>query len=241
MAFVFGTQASVYIDGKSADCALSEINLEAELDEAEVTTLCSTIKDYIPGLAEVTVEVEGFFDTNTLDPASTLEAWLEARMGTIFPFVFAPAGDSVLGDPAYFMNGFLQEFSVSNTVDEAAAVEATFRCTSALSRGKMVQPLATFTATGNGPDLDNLVLTSAGGSAVLSVSAVSGTTPTLDVVLEHSVDGVTWATLGTFSQQNAVNGEIITFSGTVNRHVRAVHTIGGTSPSFTMNVVLHRN
>jgi len=235
----------VWLDGKSADCTLNEINMEREIEEAEVTTLCSTIKDYVPGLSEVTVEMEGFFDTNTLSPALTLEAWMNERLGVTFPFVFAPEGGGQVGDPMYFMNGFLQTYSVEATVDEAVSMEAEFRATGGLSRGLVVQPLTTQTATDTDgiTFLDGGAATTAGGSAVLSVAAASGTLPTLAVKLQHSADNITYADLtgGAFTSQTTINGEIISFTGTVNRYVRAVWTIGGTLPSFTFNVAVRRN
>lgn len=238
--FVFGTSSRIWLDGKQAACAINDITLEQDLDEAEVTTLCSTIKDYIPGLSEVTMDMKGYFDTNTLLPATTLEAWLDARFGTTFPMTFAPEGGAQQNDPVYFMNGFLQDYKVENTVDEAASIELTMRCTTGLSRGLVLQPEATFTTTGNGTAVDNAVLTSAGATAVLSVSAASGTTPTLDVVIEHSVDNSVWVPLITFAQRNSVKAEYKTVSGTVNRYLRAKRTIAGTTPSFTFNVVLDR-
>lgn len=76
----------------------------------------------------------------------------------------------------------------------------------------------------------------------INVSARSGTSPTLDIVVQHSPDGgTTWITLATFTQ--------ITASGTASQHVRAPHsgllrvdyTIGGTSPSFTFTATVYRS
>lgn len=249
MAFHLGTASRIWLDGKQAACAVNEINMEVEVEEAETTVLCSTIKDYIPGLSEVTVEMEGYFDTNTASPATTLEAWMDGRIGTTFPMTYAPEGGADIGDPVYIMNGFLQEYSVENTVDEAAAMEMTFRATSGLSRAKVVHTDGTArTATGNGGDtppgtgnLDNVTSTAFGGVGVLQVSAVSGTLPTLVVKLQHSANGTVWADLITFTSQNAVNGEYSTVSGTVNRYLRASWTITGTTPSFNFSLAFARN
>lgn len=251
MPFVFGTQARVWFDGKQGGCSLNELSLEAELDEAETTTLCSTIKDYIPGLAETTVEMEGFFDTNTASPATTLESWFEARLGTTFPITFAPDGGGDIGDPAYLMNGFIQEYTIENTIDEAAALEMTMRCSSALARGRVLHTDSVArTATGDGGDsppgtgvVDNTTSTANGGVAVLQVSAVSGTTPTLVVKVQHSANGTVWADLATFSSQNAINGEYLEVAAgtTVNRYLRAQWTIGGSSPSFNFNLAFKRS
>lgn len=252
MAFVFGTSTRVWIDGRQAACVINEITQEAELDEAEVTTLCSTIKDYIPGLAEVTIELEGYFDTNTVSPANTMEAIFHGKIssGDVFPVTFAPEGGADTGDPAYIMNGFLQEYSIENTVDEAAAVEATMRCTSSLARGKIVERGSIArTATGNagttvGTDvLDNGASTTNGGIAVLNVFAASGTTPSATVTLQHSADNSTYADLATFSAKTAIDGEylVVPAGTTVNRYLRARWVISGTSPSFNFNLAFKRN
>ncbi len=70
----------------------------------------------------------------------------------------------------------------------------------------------------------------------LNVSAASGTTPTLDVKLQHSPDGTQWADLGTaFAQKTAAGLETKAFTG-LHGYVRVSYTIGGTTPSFTFSV-----
>lgn len=73
-------------------------------------------------------------------------------------------------------------------------------------------------------------------TVTLDVTAVSGTTPTLDVKLQHSPDGSLWSDLGTaFTQKTAVSREVKTFTQ-MHGYVRVVWTIGGTTPSFTCSV-----
>lgn len=71
---------------------------------------------------------------------------------------------------------------------------------------------------------------------------VSGTSPTLDIIFQHSPDGTTWATLVSFTQITATNAKEIklrqAFTAAANPlvvlpFVRASYTIGGTdTPSF---------
>jgi hypothetical protein len=78
----------------------------------------------------------------------------------------------------------------------------------------------------------------------LDVTAASGTTPTLDVVVQHSIDGGTnWYTLATFTQKTTTGEEIKTEAeveaGTAEAYgdcFRVSYTIGGTTPSFTFSV-----
>lgn len=71
----------------------------------------------------------------------------------------------------------------------------------------------------------------------LNVTVVSGTSPTLDVKLQDSSDGVNWVDIpsGAFTQATATGVKRLVVSD-VGRYVRAVATIGGTTPSFTFDV-----
>ena len=72
----------------------------------------------------------------------------------------------------------------------------------------------------------------------LDVTAASGTTPTMDITVKGMVNGKAY-TLGTFTQATGVTGErIVIASAPVD--VRLDWAIGGTTPSFTFNVIAHR-
>ena len=73
--------------------------------------------------------------------------------------------------------------------------------------------------------------------ALLDVTVVSGTSPTLDLVIETSPDKVSWFIHTTFSQKTAVGKDFKTLSN-LGRFLRARWTIGGTTPSFTFSVAL---
>ena len=71
----------------------------------------------------------------------------------------------------------------------------------------------------------------------LNVSAASGTSPTLDVVVQDTVDGTNWNTIATFTQATAVTREVIRLTTAFTDQLRVVGTIGGTTPSFTFAVL----
>ena len=75
------------------------------------------------------------------------------------------------------------------------------------------------------------------GQALLDVTAVSGTNPTLDVVIETSADKAGWFTHATFSQKTGTAKDLKLLSN-VGKYLRARWTIGGTTPSFTFSVAL---
>lgn len=73
--------------------------------------------------------------------------------------------------------------------------------------------------------------------AQLDVTAVAGTSPTLDVVIEDTIDGGTnWNVIGTFAQRTLVAREVLNITGPFSDRLRVRWTIGGTGPSFTFAV-----
>jgi len=97
----------------------------------------------------------------------------------------------------------------------------------------------TITASTNGPTGDML----AGDGpcfAIQQIGTVSGTSPTLAGKIQESSDGSTWTdvTGATFTTVTAsTNTQAITFDRT-KRYLRYVATVGGTSPSYAIAVVL---
>lgn len=74
--------------------------------------------------------------------------------------------------------------------------------------------------------------------AQLDVTAASGTSPTLNVVLEDTLDGTNWNVIGTFAQRTAAGREVITVTTPFSDQLRARWTVGGTTPSFTFSLSL---
>lgn len=72
------------------------------------------------------------------------------------------------------------------------------------------------------------------------VTAVGGTTPTLDVTVEQSANGSTgWATVpGSALAQITAAGNRIGFVAPTQPYVRVVATIGGTTPTITGTVAV---
>lgn len=73
----------------------------------------------------------------------------------------------------------------------------------------------------------------------LNVTAASGTSPTLNVVVEDTLDGVNWNTVGTFAQRVAAGREVINLATPFTDRLRVRWTIGGTTPSFTFSVLAY--
>lgn len=69
----------------------------------------------------------------------------------------------------------------------------------------------------------------------LDITAVSGTTPTLDVTIQYSPDGTRWFTHTAFAQKTTTDKDSKQISG-LGKSMRIAYTIGGTGPSFTFQM-----
>lgn len=71
----------------------------------------------------------------------------------------------------------------------------------------------------------------------LNVTAVAGTSPTLDIDYQVSLDdGVTWFTKDSFAQATTTGTELITLTAPIGVRGRFVCTLGGTAPDFTFTL-----
>lgn len=73
----------------------------------------------------------------------------------------------------------------------------------------------------------------------LAVTAVTGTTPTLDLTIQDTVDGVNWFTIATFNQVTGVTNAVQRVTIPFTDQLRASWVIGGTTPSFTFSVSVY--
>ncbi len=71
----------------------------------------------------------------------------------------------------------------------------------------------------------------------LNVTAAAGTSPTLDVVLEDTVDGANWNVVATFTQKIAPGREVVNITTPFTDSVRTRWTVAGGTPSFTFDVL----
>jgi len=73
----------------------------------------------------------------------------------------------------------------------------------------------------------------------LSVTASSGSSPTLDVKFQDTPNGTLWFDIAgaSFTQvTGSTSSQIVSATRKFGRKIRAVATIGGTTPSFTFSV-----
>lgn len=70
----------------------------------------------------------------------------------------------------------------------------------------------------------------------LNVTAASGVAPTLDVLIQDTLDGTNWNTVASFTQATAATREVINVTAPFTDTLRVRWVVAGTSPSFTFAV-----
>ena len=179
----------------------------------------------------------GWFD----DAANSSVAAFVGSETTSQVVTINPAGSAAGSAVTGFEGAFGAEVERLIEKEGLHKLNVTYNVSGAIDDGKVVEALGAQTATGNSASLDNLAATTDGGAGYIQVTAVSGTSPTGDMIIQHSADDTSFANLVTFTQATAITAERIAVSGTVNRYLRVARTIGGSStPTITYMVAFAR-
>lgn len=244
MARQHGSKARAYCEDRDLSSYFRSLSLSQEVDTGDVSVLTSAGREFVAGLAMATLSAESPF---SLESAG---AGLEDLLHGASPafgandkvLVYLPQGDGA-GNVAYGLQGIINGDELGTDTGDAGVESIEVQASGGADRGIVLHALGAETATANGTTQDQTAATAKGGVGFLVCTAAAGTTPTLDVKIQHSTNGSTWADLITFTQRTAKGAQrsALGETVTVNRYVRAIWTIGGTGgPSFTFNVVFAR-
>lgn len=237
MAFTHSKDGRVLINERHASGHVSGFTASHRLNLSEVPALGDGGMKFIAGLLDGAFSVDGYFDPDSDSLWSELKAsrgTTEGLLATVLPDGFT------IGSPAFVTIGNISSFTTDSAVTDAVSLAMESQPNGGVDWGVSLHPHTAETATGNAASVDNTASSSNGGVATLHVTAASGTSPTLDAAVQHSVDDSVWVDLIEFTQATAETSERKTVTGTVNRYLRGEWEIGGTSPSFTFVIAFAR-
>lgn len=237
MSFVPANRARLLVGDAHLSCFLTQVGQDVSVDAQETTVLCDEAKTYLPTLVDGSLSLSGLFDGTPRGIHDMLKA--KKGLHDAEPYTFAPAGLQA-GQPVDMAQMLQMSYQVGAAVAGIVQVTAGGQVTGEVEQGAALVAPEPRTETGTGTAVDQTDASSAGGLIHLHVTAVEGTDPTLTVAVQHSVDGTTWVDLHVLPEQEDVGALAAEVSGTVNRHLRAVWTVGGTNPSFTFAVAFAR-
>lgn len=190
-------------------------------------------EESLAGVLNANVGVRGFYDA--AEPDLTMFTGAQAA------FSATKTNPVVAGDIGYSTRGIITRYAPRLQIGEVAGVDLGLRSDYPLVRGVCLET-GTFTATGNSAGIQQGAASATQKIyAFLHVTAASGTTPLLDLVLQSDDNaGFTSATARiTFAQVSAVGWQAKELAGAVtDDYWRISRTVAGGTPSFTYRVFI---
>tara|TARA_R100001460_G_scaffold107800_1_gene157148 strand:+ start:2267 stop:2977 length:711 start_codon:yes stop_codon:yes gene_type:complete len=235
MAFKHGKDTKVFINNTEFSSYFNSVDSTQTADVAESTTFGNLAKTYISGNKDGTMTITGFFD-------ATADDTLQPLLGGADMIISVGIDGLDATDSCIFGQGNINNYGVSSPVGDIVATSLDIQADSGIYSGTVLEN-STVTTTTTGTARDNTLSTANGGAGFLIVTAKSGTSPTLDAKIQHSADNTTYVDLVTFTQATAETSEVklVDEGTTVNRYLKAILTVGGSTPSFTAIIGFGRN
>lgn len=229
----------IVFDGRDMSGELSSIALEYSAETPDRTTFGDNSKRRLPGVLDVSATQSGFWDS--VDASDSLDKDLFDKIAAASGILsFSPDGGT-LGDIGFSFKAQTASYVPGATHGEVLAFTLTVNGDGPLVRGTVMENSAFITTT-NGTIRD-LSPAAASGDTIYSflhVTAVSGSTPTLNVTVESDelVGFLSPTVQLTHPEFTAVGADLQSKIGpivpNVDVHYRMVMTITGGSPSFTV-------
>ena len=235
MGITTGNQAQVLLDEFNLHQFAQSFSCEPMIDLHDASVLGTTSRIKHPGLKHATASSALF-----LDDAATTGSYdvLKSKYGAATPGIlsYAQLGFAI-GNPAILLYLNSIRFGVESIVEDLNKLSFNAEAAEdAADFGVSLHAYAAETSSTNSASVDNAAATTNGGVGVIHVAAISGTsTPTLTAKIQHSVDNSVWVDLITFTALTAVGKQRVEVAAgtTINRYLRTISTITGSSPSFT--------
>ena len=239
--FAHGKNVNVFLDEFDFSTYFTDVSASTSVDTAETSAFGTSAKSYIVGHRDGTVSLSGMFEAT----ASTgTDEFFDDALGnaTKTKVIVAPAGHSN-GAGAIMLVADDTSYEVSSAIADVVQASAEFQSTDAVEHGVILSSGATVSATGNGTGVDNTTSSTNGGAGFLSVP-VNTRNGTIGVKVQHSADNSTFADLVSFttvtSTQKTSERVEVASNTTINRYLRVVYTVAGSSGSATPVVAFTR-
>ncbi len=225
---------TILVDGYDLSCAFKELKMARKTDEIDTTALCTTgNKTFIPGLKEGSLSLTGIYDYDGTNLDKIENVLQTAFSNQSISIVSASLGALAVGGIAFQCRGGQVKKDVESVKNQLIMTMADIHAQGNIFSGKwLFGAQMGDSATTVGTSVDNLVPTTNGGvlhfHAVTTIPGLEGTDS--QILVEHSVDGTTWATLITSTAIGAGHGAFavqVAAGTTVRRYLRATVTSDG--------------
>ena len=240
--------SSTSLHGKGSVLLSAQYNLQAYLNKFNIkhdkaanesTVLGLDDRTYVPGLQGGSVTGGGVYRgaASAADADTELRRALNSSTATVMSIGI---GGFAVGRRTRSWQARVNNYSLSVNNDGLIATSFDSSANGGLDAGVSLHDhSAAETSSTNSASVDQAAASTKGAIAHLHV--IGAATGTADILVEHSDDDSTWATLITFTQVSAAGSQRMEVASgvTINRYVRVKSTLA-TTPSFYYAVAFSR-
>jgi hypothetical protein len=225
----------VYVNGFDISMFLRSVAAPISIETTETTTLVNDNKTYIPSLADATLSAEGLYD-------GSQEAFpdiMEDSIADGAPSVWLVTHARTVGATCYGLAADETSLALESPAAELVTFNVEAQSRSFRENGHVVKALQSEVGAGAGTALDYGRATPAGAVYLQALKPPDGASPSdCAAAAQHSVDGVTWVDLATFTVPAAGKvAQRVDIPGQINRFTRANWSAGaGGSAPFVLAV-----
>jgi hypothetical protein len=234
--------AKIFVGSYDLTARINNASLNHNINLLDDTAFGATARSRIAGLTSADLTLGGFLELGTGYSESVIANNIAVADRII---TICPTASGAIGNPAYTMKSLQGEYNPGAKIGElySFTMGAYSSGSRPLIRGTVMENSAKTTSTsGTGRQL-GAVTSGKQLYAIMHITAVSGTNPTLDVIVESDNNsGFTSAqTRISFTQATEITSEWKEYSysaANTDDYWRASWTIGGTdNPSFTVAII----
>lgn len=212
--FTAGKNTRAWCAAVNLSTAAVDSTFDAAADTADTTTYGNSDKTYIATLRDANINVSGLFDASTSPAATQTMAALEGSTNTV-PLSIVYGGPTA-GNPARVARVLVTGVNVKAPAADVVSADYTFQALDGPGFGALIRT-GTISTTGAGTGV-SLVPTGASTAnatviANLHVTAVTGSTGSATLVLQHSSNNSSWATLTTWTAVSAAGYQTVVVTG----------------------------
>lgn len=217
---------------------VNAVALDYSAESKDDTALQDTSRHRLGGLRMIALQCDGFFEAGALKPDEFLPDNLAVAD---IPVSVCPIAGAAVGSRAFTFRALFADYKAGGQIGEIMPFSAGAEASRGpLVRGEVLHNGAQ-TTTGNGSARQlGAVSSQQRLYAALHILSVSGTSPTLDAVIQSDDNsGMSSATNRiTFAQATAEGSQWGSVVGPItDDYWRINFTIGGTDPNFTFVIV----
>jgi hypothetical protein len=234
---------TVLVGALDLSANVNQATVDASADELDVTNLASAGNyECMGGLAKVDLQAQGFFEG--AGAAYNPQAELVKQLGAINPATLTITNPCAAGDFAYLVSSLETHYDFGGQIGQLARLNLQLNGSGQCFPGKVLETVVR-TTTGVSAGL-NLGAAIAGQRVAITVHdiAQSGTTPTLDLIIQSDTTNgfgapTTRFTVPQFNTATGISSYYATLAGPItDTWWRVSATVAGTTPSFTYRVAI---